>query len=137
MSKMITVRLAPEMAAPLLPAWERHRKELIAELRELKSNIKRVKAATKTTTDGAAAPINPQPIGAPRKTPLGRNKRGESMKLITQFLHSQNGSPGATIKEICAATRTAYGTARRILTQLEENGKATNAKGLWKAEIVH
>jgi hypothetical protein len=129
--KTITVELTAEMAEQLLPIWEQQRDQKEGELAELKSRINHVREALSDTTASGGSFTVVQPIVPAAKTAKGRTKRGESKKLIKQFLKMRNGV-GATIKEITAETGTAYGTVRRILIQLEGEHSAERHKGLWK-----
>jgi hypothetical protein len=129
--KTIMLRLTPELATSVLPVWERKRDQLAGQLKELNAAIRRVTSAVKTSTDSGPVQLDIQGVVAPPKTTHGRVKRGASKKLIAQFLKARNGN-GATIKEITADTGTVYGTARRVLKDLQEEKTATVEKGLWK-----
>jgi hypothetical protein len=128
--KTITVELTAEMAEQMIPLWERQRDKKLADAKELDAKIKQVRQDLASTTPSGAADGIAARVAPPPKTPHGRNKRGASRKLISQFLKMQNGN-GATIKEVTADTGTVYGTARRILKQLEKEEKATVKDGLW------
>jgi hypothetical protein len=67
----------------------------------------------------------------PATTLSGRIKKGESERLISNFLKNRNGS-GATVKEVTKATSTTYGTARRILRLFVETGKAVEKSGSFR-----
>ncbi len=130
--KTITVELTAQMAEQLLPEWEHQRDQKLAEANGIDAQIKRVRAALQDTKDGGRREITAQAVVPTPKTSSGRNKRGMSKKVIAQFLKMRNGN-GATIKEITAETETVYGTARRVLQQLEKENKAVKENGLWKA----
>ena len=129
--KTITVELTPEMAEQMIPLWEKQRDKKLAEARELDAKIKQVREDLDTTTPSGVPDGIPTRVAPPPKTPHGRNKRGASRTLISQFLKMRNGN-GATIKEVTADTGTVYGTARRILKDLEKESKASVKDGLWK-----
>lgn len=59
-------------------------------------------------------------------TPTGRVKRGETEKVVADFLRNRNGS-GASIQEVVAATKTKYGTVRRILHNFAKEKSVTQA----------
>ncbi|MFN2476959.1 MAG: MarR family transcriptional regulator [Chthoniobacterales bacterium] len=57
-------------------------------------------------------------------TATGRVQRGQSERVVTEFMKSRNGT-GASIKEITKATGTKYGTVHRILTGMATLGWVT------------
>lgn len=85
------------------------------EVNQLRDKLKRVRSKVEAVTSSA---VNPQ------RAPSGRMRKGESERIILNFLKNRNGT-GATLKEIMGATGASYGTARRILLTHAAAGELT------------
>jgi len=130
----MNVEVTEESAPEFLTILERQRRALIDRVSALSKQIKALKQSfglgPEYTRSSIIGPPNPQPIVRIEKTPHGRIKKGQSEKLVSDFLKNRNGS-GATIKEITAESGTKYGTTRRILNHLKDEDRVQEKSGLW------
>lgn len=136
---------AREMLSILARKKAEHQSQVAAidgEIRKIKQSLGLI-APPRPTTHSVVVDAAPQPVEKPngiitstilenlQKTPHGRVKKGQSAKIIMDFLQHRNGR-GATLKEISSDTGTNYGTARRVLTLLKTSNLANEDGGLWK-----
>jgi hypothetical protein len=131
--KTINLELTEESARAMLPILEQQHAEMQTKLNALLKQIVRIKEGLDTPSFSSLIGLSPQVIDRVEqilKTPHGRIKKGQSQKLIADFLKNRNGS-GATIKEITAEAGTVYGTTRRVLKGFQDKHKATVKDGLW------
>jgi hypothetical protein len=124
-TKLITVEMAQEYAERLLPILREERDRLDLQIR-------RIEASIRTATEGPKnESVGQFQLVAPSRSSGGqRAKKGESQKLILEYLRSIAPKKAAA-KEVASVTKTAYGTALRILRNLKERGDATSHKRLW------
>jgi len=77
-------------------------------------------------------------LDPPARTEHGRMKKGEALRLITDFLRKRNGT-GASPKAIIESTKTSYGTTQRILKSLADAGQVIsvgNGVYRWNKELT-
>lgn len=135
--KTITLEVSEDMARELLPGLYRQRDDASERLRTLNRQIHQIESSLgiekfSIVHDGQHRAILTGTVAVkPEKTAAGRNKKGASIGIITDFLKLKNGT-GATIKEIIADTGTTYQTARRILLQLQHEEKVSSKNGYWQ-----
>lgn len=68
-------------------------------------------------------------------SPTGRLRRGEAQGLVRMFLQTRNGQ-GASLHEICQATKAKYGTTHRLVKLFEAKNLAVQSKdGRWHWNI--
>jgi hypothetical protein len=123
----LTLDVDKELLDLLVPAVEaqlqqaEHSRDLAQDAVDaLKAKLERVKAKV-----AAASSVNPA------RAPSGRMKKGESERLIINFMHGRNGT-GVTVKDVMEGTGTTYGTARRILREFVAGGKLTEQDNIFK-----
>lgn len=134
--KTIKLDLSPEIAAKVLPLLEEQYAQLGLQIQRIKGWQTREKEIEKELEDGKEPKrIDPAterilPLDTPPKTETGRSKRGETRRLILEYLGRMDGK-AVGVKEISDATGTKYGSCTRILRDLKDEGFATSRKRLW------
>lgn len=118
------VELDKETIESLISEKEQRLLELDGQMASIQREVDRLKSALNGSRSNAQ-------LSLPTKTQSGRVKRGESEKLITQYLTMQKGAGGVATKEVSESTGVTYGTAHRILNQLLEIGKVKLINGNW------
>ena len=63
-------------------------------------------------------------------SPSGRNKRGQSARIIEEYLKVSGLAP-ITLKDLSKSTKTSYATAIRIVNNLRDQGKVKSENGNW------
>jgi DNA invertase Pin-like site-specific DNA recombinase len=122
--KTITVELSEEVLAEILPILERKEQLLHMQVAKIRAGL--AGHAPENGRDNNQMPLRV----VPEKTASGRAKKGESEKLIVDYLKSTGGH-GAAVKEIAASTKAAYGSCIRILRKLKQQGDVNSRKRLW------
>jgi len=129
---MLTLELPEGIAERILPILKNEYELLGVQIRKIESILKKRNPEhdpEQHAKNGAAASAT-LPLLAPTKTEAGRAKKGESEKLIIEFLKSISPKKTA-VKEVSGATKTAYGSCVRILRKLKAEGKAKVTKRQW------
>ena len=122
--KTITVELPEELAKRILPMLEREEQMLHVQ-------VLKIKAGLSGTAPQSGGDNNRElSFAIPAKTASGRAKKGESEKLIVDYLKSA-GQHGAAVKEIAGSTKAAYGSCIRILRKLRSQGDVVSKRRLW------
>lgn len=141
MKTTIKLELSPEIAAKVLPLLEQEYAQLGLQIQRIKNWQNREKEIEKEVEDGREPKrIDPTtertlPLETPPKTESGRSKRGETRRLILDYLERMDGK-SVGVKEISDATGTKYGSCTRILRDLKEEGLATSRKRLWARRVA-
>ena len=126
-TKLIMVEMTREFAEKLLPMLREERDRLDLQIRRIEGGITAAQEAP--AKESAARQF---PLVAPSRSSGGlRAKKGESEKLIVVYLASIAPKKAAA-KEIAGVTKTAYGSALRILRKLKKRGDAVSIKRQWK-----
>ena len=123
----VTVKLEPEDVDLLLETYAARLAAAEAAVFDLRQRIQRLQALAAKPDQAheppvivarMAAEIAERP-GVVEKTEKGRVPRGQTRKLVENFLRARN-VVGATITETAGATGTKYPTVRRIIKELQE-----------------
>ncbi len=124
---MITIELPESIAERILPILKSEHEVLGIQIRKIEASLNKetVKARNGAESSGLL------PLLTPTKTESGRAKKGESEKLIVEYLKSLKTGQRAAVKEISTATNSAYGSCIRILRKLKSSGLVSVRKRLW------
>lgn len=123
----ITLELTADEAKTMLPVLESQRRDLQQKLHATEAKIAAINSA-----------LNGQqviPAVTANKTATGRIKKGESDKLIFNYLGSLSGK-SASLREIAKATGVSSSSAYRSLKRLEGNKITQNRGSLWSLAEV-
>lgn len=130
--KTITVELSLDEAERLLSEYREARNVAIEDLQEAREKVEEIsQKITRLEASINGPEFQKDFLSTLQRRPSGRAERGESEKLISDFLKNRNGT-GASMKEVCEATGAKYATAYRILHKLEEKNFATEADSKWR-----
>jgi hypothetical protein len=125
---MILVELDRGTVEYLISEKRNRVEQLDGEMTFLVAEIKRLEAALEGDSKDFKAG-RPSLTGPP-KTGSGRIKRGESERLIVEYL-SNNRAGAASLKDLSAATGVKYNTCARIIRVLSEAKKVDEVNGKW------
>ena len=125
----IRVELTLDEIDKLLNVLEPEAEALILRIRKLKEYRDQSKANAKAVLGSATQiPL----VSAPASSMWGKRvAKGETERLVKEYLQSLNGKP-VGVKEISNATHTKYGSCVRILRGLAEKNQVLSNKRLWK-----
>jgi predicted transcriptional regulator len=125
---MIFVELDRQTVERLIEEKRDRITQLDGEMTNLISEANRLEAALQADTKDLKA--GRPSLAEPPKTGSGRIKRGESERLIVEFL-SSNRAGAISLADLCKATGVKYGTAARIIRQLSEQKRIDEVNGKW------
>jgi hypothetical protein len=125
---MIVVELDRQTVERLIEEKRERVTQLDGEMTSLIAEVNRLEAALKDDTKDLKA--GRPSLTEPPKTESGRIKRGESERLIVEFL-SSNRAGAVSLADLCKATAVKYGTAARIIRQLSESKRIDEVNGKW------
>jgi predicted transcriptional regulator len=132
--KTIHLEVTEAEAREMLDKLELEHGEILLKVHALEERMNRIKKGLGITRESNIMPDGDRlTIEGPSKlkTPSGRIKKGQSERIILEFLAKRNGN-GATIKEITSETGTVYGTVRRVLEKLKDKSIVNEDGGLWR-----
>jgi Mor family transcriptional regulator len=120
--------LAQAHARHIMSAWRagEELKEIAARFELGRRHVEQVVREEATSDDRAAR------VRARRLMRAGLGCKPSSEQRV---LHALSVNPGATASELATATGLAYGTTTVALCKLERSGRATRAKGEYKAGV--
>jgi len=125
---MILVELDRQTVERLIEEKKDRIVQLDGEMTSLVSEVKRLEGALEGDTKDLKAG-RPSLI-LPPKTHSGRIKRGESERLIVEFL-SNNRAGAVGLGDLSKATGVKYNTAARIIRILADTKKIDSVNGKW------
>jgi hypothetical protein len=130
----ITLQISTEAAEKMLPFLESQRSELLSDLKAVEQQISTIKAkliAVSNTPPVQQTTFPPSILASAAANSAGkRAKKGESEKIITNFLTAINGS-GATLNDVVVGTHTKASTAYRILQRMKDAKRVTLKGSHW------
>jgi hypothetical protein len=127
--KTIHLELSPEMAKQMLPALERQQNLLQDQADKIGEQIKAIQRELRPSNNGHAELFSPK-VTPPSQTKGGRAKKGETEKVVLEYLRQVNGQ-GTSLSAISKNTGAKYSSVRRILQVFLTKETVTEKDGLW------
>ncbi|MCE0483822.1 MAG: hypothetical protein LV479_06260 [Methylacidiphilales bacterium] len=128
--KTFTLEFTPEIAREMLPTLERQHRQLVNLAAVVEKQIEAIRKELRPKTEDAEEVFAQSNLARVSHTQTGRAKKGETEKVVSDFLRQVNGA-GTTMSTITKRTGTKYGSVRRILKNFLQKGAVTTKDNLW------
>ena len=116
----ITLEIPRDEAEKILPFFESRRAKLLSELKAVEAQIGAIKGDAK-----------PMPTAEAATNGGERAKKGETKKLVTDYLRSLPGLGGDSISNIAKRSGASYTSTYRTLQAMKKGGEVNLKNHLW------